>query len=264
MAILKGQRAGSHSITVSYGGKTTTGTLVVNKIDPVLQFLPRQSEITYNGIARVIGCLEYTGDGEASYYVVKATSQPSVPAANASGWEYGESVPFTCLDPSTFEEYYFDRETVTSTGGGYVVTPNGTPAGAGTYYVFVKSTEGTSYNAVSPKYAGSYTIGKANQNAPNGCTGTMNVTYPDTASVTSASGGGQHGQAYYRSDPNGGTNYGTATTTPPTRSTAGTTTFIMYWGGDDNYNASRYSSSFLLFLNNRTVNLSKLTCNSDR
>ena len=262
MAILKGQRAGSHSITVSYGGKTTTGTLVVNKIDPVLQFLPRQSEITYNGIARVIGCLEYTGDGEASYYVVKATSQPSVPAANASGWEYGESVPFTCLDPSTFEEYYFDRETVTSTGGGYVVTPNGTPAGAGTYYVFVKSTEGTSYNAVSPKYAGSYTIGKANQNAPNGCTGTMNVTYPDTASVTSASGGGQHGQAYYRSDPNGGTNYGTATTTPPTRSTAGTTTFIMYWGGDDNYNASPNSSAFPLIVNKRTVTITAPTYNS--
>lgn len=248
MAIIKAKSAGSHSITVSYGGKTATATLTVNKIDPVLQFRPRLVQIDYNGIARVIGCLEYTGDGEASYYIIKATSQPSVPAENAAGWTWAQWYDGNPVYPDEFDNYYFEQDTYDSTLGGYVVTANGTPAGAGTYYVFAKATAGTTYNAVSPKYVGSYTINKATPYTPVLTAGYLETYNSDSvpvcakASVRTLS---PAGKIYYSSS-SGGTTYNITASTTATyltsmgRSDVGTTTIWAFFAPTDsaNYNNS--------------------------
>ena len=117
--------------------------------------------------------------------------------------------------------------------------------------VTIKNSGGTdvSSNYSITKNNGTLSIIKANQSAPTATDQT--TTY--TGSVTgSASGGGGVGSLYYRSDDNGGTNYGTATTTAPSRSSVGTTKYIAYWGGNSNYNASPNSAAKSLVVNKFT------------
>ena len=279
MAIIKAKSAGSHSITVSYGGKTATATLTVNKIDPVLQFRSRLDQTEYNSIARVIGCLEYTGDGEASYYIIKATSQPSVPAENATGWTWAQWYDGWPVSPGVFEDYYFERDTNDSTLGGYVVTVNGTAAGAGTYYVFAKATAGTTYNAVSPKYVGSYTINKASTYAPvltSGYLATYNSDYVPICATASVRQFSPAGKIYYSSS-SGGTTYNITASTTATnltsmgRSDVGETTIWAFFAPTDsaNYNNSSNVSTTVKISNKASntvtyaVQASSVWCGTD-
>ena len=145
MATITGIKAGTTTITASYGGKTATAQITVSAIAPTLTFTASSSTLTYNGSTQHIGTVSYNGDGTA-YYIVSTTN--SVPAASASGW--------------------------TSVTNG--TTIKSSAATATTYYVFLKATatEGTNYIGVDPKSAGSKAIGKR----------TVTVTAPTVKSDT--------------------------------------------------------------------------------
>ena len=98
--------------------------------DPNLSFTVVSGTLTYNGSTQNIGTVSYDGDGQA-YYMVKTNS--SVPAANASGWVAVS-----------------DNTQISSSA-----------AGVATYYVFLKATAGTNYNAVNPKSGGNKAISRA-------------------------------------------------------------------------------------------------------
>lgn len=112
--------------------QTQTGSyaLEVTKIDPTFTWTAVSGTITYNGSARKIGTLKYTGDGTASYIVTTSSTPPS------SG-------------------------TWTTITAGTTVDINSSAATATTYYVHVKATEGTNYNAVAAVNKGNKAISKA-------------------------------------------------------------------------------------------------------
>ena len=122
MATITGIKAGTTTITASYGGKTATASITVSAIAPSLTFTVNTATLTYDGSAKKLGTVSYNGDGTA-YYIVSTSS--TVPAANASGW--------TAV-PSNKEITYIN---------------------AGTYYVHLKATAGTNYTAVNPKIGNS-------------------------------------------------------------------------------------------------------------
>ena len=140
MATITGIHAGTTTITASYtiGNVTRTADaqITVSQGTAALTFEQASGTITYDGTRKSIGIVHYTGNGTAYYMVIKASSQPSTPAANASGW-------------------------VEVTDGGTVyATGEGVASGAGTYYVFLKATAGTDYAAVDPKYGNNKVISK--------------------------------------------------------------------------------------------------------
>ena len=187
MATITGINAGTTTITASYGGKTATASITVSAIAPTLSYTKASGDITYDGTRKAIGTVSYNGDGQAYYLVIKATSQPSTPAANATTGTGWVSV---------------------SNGGTVYATNNNVASGAGTYWVFLKAdakSGGGNYTAVSPKYGNNKEIVKAtgsfgtttNPAAQtykcdnttysftigfSGATGT--VTYPTSISVT--------------------------------------------------------------------------------
>ena len=87
--------------------------------------------IYYNGSTQVLGTINYNGDGTAYYIVSTSTTTPS---ASDSGW--------TPLLSS--------GQNVSST-----------EATAQNYYIYLRSTQGTNYNAVNPKRAATKAISKA-------------------------------------------------------------------------------------------------------
>ena len=133
---ITGIKYGTTTITASYtdGGKTVTASVnnfKVTAIAPTLTFTAGTNP-TYNGSSQSLGKVSYNGDGTAYYYIQKATSQPAIPSASASGW------------------------TAISNGGTISATD------AGTYYIFLKAVGATggNYTEVSPKQGGNNTINK--------------------------------------------------------------------------------------------------------
>ena len=133
---ITGIKYGTTTITASYtdGGKTVTTSVnnfKVTAIAPTLTFTAGTNP-TYNGSSQSLGKVSYNGDGTAYYYIQKATSQPAIPSASASGW------------------------TAISNGGTISATD------AGTYYIFLKAVgkAGGNYTEVSPKQGGNNTINK--------------------------------------------------------------------------------------------------------
>lgn len=133
---ITGIKYGTTTITASYtdGGKTVTASVnnfKVTAIAPTLTFAAGTPP-TYNGGQQSLGKVSYNGDGTAYYYIQKATSQPAIPSASASGW------------------------TAISNGGTISATD------AGTYYIFLKAVgkAGGNYTEVSPKQGGNNTINK--------------------------------------------------------------------------------------------------------
>ena len=233
MAKIRGIQTGSTTLRATYQGITSSNvTITVQSATPVLTFTATSSTLTYTGSSQVIGTVFYSGDGTVSYAIVKATSQPDVPT---SGWT----------------DVAINSNLWTSVTGGKQLNISATDAG--THYVFLKSAAGTNYVALSGRSSGSKVINKASQNAPT--VTASNATYHGTATC-SASGGGGHGTLYYKSDPNNGTNYGTATTTAPTRTDIGSTKVIAYWGGDSNYNASSNSTAVSITVSKFTPTIS--------
>lgn len=106
---------------------TGSYTLTINAIAPTLTFTAVSGTLTYNGSQQNIGTVNYNGDGTAEYVVSTSTTAPS------SGW-------------------------ATVTNG---TTIKSSAAGAGTYYVYLRSSAGTNYTAVTAKNAGNKEIGKA-------------------------------------------------------------------------------------------------------
>ena len=135
---IKGIKYGTTTITASYtdGGKTVTTSVKdfkVTAIAPTLIFTAVTPSPTYEkGVSQSLGTVSYNGDGTAYYYIQKATSQPAIPSASASGW------------------------TAISNGGTISATD------AGTYYIFLKAVgkAGGNYTEVSPKQGGNNTINK--------------------------------------------------------------------------------------------------------
>ena len=133
---ITGIKYGTTTITASYtdGGKTVTASVnnfKVTAIAPTLTFTAGTNP-TYNGSSQSLGKVSYNGDGTAYYYIQKATSQPAIPSASASGW------------------------TAISNGGTISATD------AGTYYIFLKAVGKASgnYTGVEPKEGGNNTINK--------------------------------------------------------------------------------------------------------
>lgn len=126
MATITGIKAGTTTITASYGGKTATASITVSAIAPTLTFTVNSTSLTYNGSAQKLGTVTYNGDGTAYYYI---STSNSVPSATESGW------------------------TAIANGGEVKYT------NAGTYYVHLKATAGNNYTAVNPKLGNS--TGKA-------------------------------------------------------------------------------------------------------
>ena len=133
---ITGIKYGTTTITASYtdGGKTVTASVnnfKVTAIAPTLTFTAGTNP-TYNGSSQSLGKVSYNGDGTAYYYIQKATSQPAIPSASASGW------------------------TAISNGGTISATD------AGTYYIFLKAVgkAGGNYTGVEPKVGGNNTINK--------------------------------------------------------------------------------------------------------
>ena len=128
------QRTNEGSQTVYYkvtaanhNDLTGSYTLKINAIAPTLTFTPVSGNLTYNGSQQNIGTVNYNGDGTAEYVVSTSTTAPS------SGW-------------------------ASVTNG---TTIKSSAAGAGTYYVYLKSSAGTNYTAITAKNAGSKEISKA-------------------------------------------------------------------------------------------------------
>ena len=133
---ITGIKYGTTTITASYtdGGKTVTTSVnnfKVTAIAPTLTFTAGTNP-TYNGSSQSLGKVSYNGDGTAYYYIQKATSQPAIPSASASGW------------------------TAISNGGTISATD------AGTYYIFLKAVgkTGGNYTGVEPKVGDNNTINK--------------------------------------------------------------------------------------------------------
>ena len=146
---ITGIKYGTTTITASYtdGGvtKTSSVSFSVTAIPPTLSFTANSSTLTYSGSAQTIGTISYNGDGTAYYYVQKADSQPSTPAANASGW-----VEITSWTRTSGGTKQLDRS----------------QTNAGTYYVFLKATGATggNYTGVDPKQGGNKVINKRTVN----------------------------------------------------------------------------------------------------
>ena len=189
MATITGIKAGTTVITASYGGVTSNPVnFTVNALTATLTFTS-SGTLTYNGQRRSIGTIHYTGDGTAYYYVQKATSQPSTPSASASGW------------------------VAASDGDDVFATASGTASGAGTYYVFLKSTAGTGYAAINPKQGGSTTINKRTVTCTVPTVKTDTIRYTGSAqNLLSGLGSASDGGAMYY--------YVSTSSTTPTFSTS--------------------------------------------
>ena len=137
-----------------------------------------------------------------------------------------------------------------------ITVPASTPGGTYTATVTVTEAETTNYNSGTATATVTITVNKKDQTAPT-ATGASS-TYATSGSITgSATGGGcTNNTINYKSDTNGGTNYGTATTTKPSRNrnSVGTTTFVAFWPGNDYWTASSNSSQASLVIDKATVN----------
>lgn len=164
MGVLVGKNAGSSiSVTATFEGKSGSVTgISVSQINPILEFVNNnESPTTYDGTQKCLGYIAYTGDGTVYYQVIKATSQPSVPSASDSGW-------------------------INIGGGDYIYgSDEDVATEAGTYYVFLKSTAGTSYTAVNPKSAGNTVVNKATGANPTFGNSSVSAQLAPTAATTS-------------------------------------------------------------------------------
>ena len=125
---LRASAGSNYSAVATY----KAGSKAINKKDATFTWTAAGT-LTYNGSTQKIGTLKYTGDGTPKYAV---TTSSSAPADNSELW--------------------------TSMASGSNVNINSSSANAGTYYVYVKATEGTNYNAVSIVSKGSKAISKKN------------------------------------------------------------------------------------------------------
>ena len=246
MATINGIKVGTTTITASYtdGGvtKTATASITVSAIAPTLSFTKTATDIIYDGARKAIGTVSYNGDGQAYYLVIKATSQPSTPAADATTGTGWVSV---------------------SNGGTVYATKSGVASGAGTYWVFLKSTAITNgnYTAVNPKYGNNKEILKA-----TGSFGTLtnpaaqtykcdNTAYSFTIGFSGATGAVSYPTSITvkkGSTSVSGWSISSTTVTAPAGTAAGTYTVTgsASVAASDNYNAvSSTSKSWTITIN---------------
>ena len=123
--------AGTNYNAVGVKAGTTDDGKTIQRKTPTLTFTAVSGTLTYNGSNQNIGTISYDGDGTFSYAVTTSNTKPS------SGW-------------------------TTATSG---TTIQSTAATAQTYYVWLKSTQGTNYLAEDgSSNKGSKAIGKATVN----------------------------------------------------------------------------------------------------
>ena len=238
MATINAIKAGTTTITATYGGVTSNGvSFTVNRINPTISFTKTSSTITYDGTRKAIGTVSYNGDGTAYYIVIQATSKPSTPSGSSTsgtGW-------------------------VSVTDGGTVYATNsGVASGAGTYWVFLKSDQGTNYNAISPTYGDSKAISKATVNTTAPTIKSSPIQYTGSA-LTLLSGNGSVSPTasatiyYYVSTSaspaptvTSGSEPGTGwSTTSPSKTAVGTyyVWYYSYISDTDNYAAGTNTST---------------------
>ena len=185
----------------------------------------------------------YTGDGIAYYYV---STSSTVPSANASGWVRADG------QASPHDDYKIY---------------NGSGAtGAGTYYIFFKSTAGTNYTAVNPKLAGNITISKQSVtvNAPSFVVSdTLTYNGSNQNLTTGGSASPAVGTMYYYASTSSTTptfNASTWTTGAAKGLNAGTYNVWYYYQADSsNYSGSNINTvkklSGTKVINQKTVSL---------
>ena len=223
MATITGIKGGSYTdITATFGGVTSNVVRVtVNATTPALTYTPAPGTITYNGSRLGIGTITYNGDGQAAYLVIKADSQPSTPSASATtgtGW----------INASNGDTVY--------------ATKSGVASDAGTYWVFLKSSAGTNFVAVNPKYGNNKAISKRTVNVTTAPTLKSGLKYTGSAQAlinagTCSDGGTMY---YYASTSSTAPSFSTSTwsTTVPSQTNVGTYYVWYYCNFDTNNNAA--------------------------
>ena len=244
MAKITGIKVGTTTITASYGGKSSSvSNFRVTAIAPVLDYSNSVADdTTYDGTNKCLGGMIYTGDGIAYYYV---STSSTVPSANASGWVRADG------QASPHDDYKIY---------------NGTGAtGAGTYYIFFKSTAGTNYTAVNPKLAGNITISKQSVTvtAPSFVSDTLTYTGSNQNLTSGGSASPAVGTMYYYASTSSTTptfNASTWSTGAAKGLNAGTYNVWYYYQADSaNYSGSNINTvkklSGTKVINQKTVSL---------
>ena len=206
------------------------GSKEIGKATPTLTFTASSSELTYNGLTQNIGTISYNGDGNFYYVVSTSTTVPT------SGWT--EATSGTTIESSV---------------------------AAATYYVYLKSTAGTNYKAVSATAnSGSKEIGKA----------TPTLTFNASSSTLTYNGLTQNiGTISYNGDGNFYYVVSTSTTVPTSgwavgsngetiKSSAATaTTYYVYLksGAGTNYAAVTGANKGNKTIDTRTVTITEPT-----
>ncbi|MBR6018296.1 MAG: InlB B-repeat-containing protein [Paludibacteraceae bacterium] len=286
----KGNNAGSYTITPSgvtasnYTITFQTGTLTVNKIDPVVT-APTAKSLTYNGSAQVLanpgsttgGTLQYslssgTGYGDVIpaqtnadtytvYYKVNGNTNYNAVAEQSVSVTINKAA-LTCTADNKSIDYNSNPPTYTATYSGWKGSDN-TSALSGTLSFACSYAKGSN--------AGSYTITPSGVTSNNYTitfqTGTLTVnkidpivtpptakslTYNGSAQVLANLGSTTGGTMQYSLS--SGIGYGDAI---PTQTNAGTYTVYYKVNGNTNYNAVAEQSVSV------TINKAALTCTAD-
>ena len=231
MATLIGLKGGTTNITISYTEGGTTKTASVSGFT-VLKLQGAQP--TFNNQTKSV-----------TLAPTSATNSPAVTvgAFTAATAGHGGSISYSIVSVTR----YGSSETFTgwSVNSSRVITVPASTVGGYAYYVVVRASEGA-----TDTYTDSYkdatitvTVNKKDQAAPS--VSSQTVEYATSGSISgSASGGTAAGTTNFKSDANGGTNYGSATPNAPTRakSSIGTTTYVAYYEGNNYWNKSPDSS----------------------
>lgn len=126
--------AASDNYTAVTTGQSRTWTITLTKKTPTVTFTATSGTIYYDGTAKKLGTLSYDGDGTLSY-----ATRPSTTAPTADGY-----VTYNSTDGVLSRQY--------NTGG--------LVSDAANYYVYIKSTAGTNYSALSASRKGNKEITK--------------------------------------------------------------------------------------------------------
>jgi hypothetical protein len=243
MAKITGIKVGTTTITASYGGKSSSvSNFRVTAIAPVLEYNSSVADnTTYDGTNKCLGGMVYTGDGIGYYYV---STSSTVPAANASGWVRADG------QTSPHEDYKIY---------------NGTGAtGAGTYYIFFKSTAGTNYTAVNPKLVGNITISKRSVSvtAPSFVSTTLTYNGSNQNLTTGGSANPAVGTMYYYASTSSDTptfNASTWTTSAAKALNAGTYNVWYYYQADSSNNSGSDINAVKKLSGTKVINQKEVT-----
>ncbi len=254
--------AGTGTVTISdnVGGDYNvigSATFTINKANPTYT-APTATSPTYNGSAQNLLNAGSTSDGTIQYSSNNSswsTTMPTGTNANTytSYWRLvGDSnhndVASTSIS-TTIAKANQSAPTATGATTTYSTTATATASGGGgqgslewesaqsqtsvgSHSTRARWSGNSNYNASPWSNSVTVQMNKANQSAPTATGAT--VDYGSTATATASGGGGQ----------------GTLTwTNGSTRTAVGSQTTQAYWSGNGNYNASPYSNSVTLTVN---------------